>query len=80
MEWRIGLKDFSREIYLRRGDMIKMGSRYFLLLNEKIKLSMFGPFYTCAKNEKISLVCVGKNWYTLNLDYIGPDDKIFLLE
>ena len=63
-----------------RGDMIKMGSRYFLLLNEKIKLSMFGPFYTCAKNEKISLVCVGKNWYTLNLDYIGPDDKIFLLE
>lgn len=58
MEWRIGLKDFSREIYLRRGDMIKMGSRYFLLLNEKIKLSMFGPFYTCAKNEKISLVCV----------------------
>lgn len=60
--------------------MVKMGSRYFLLLNENIKLSMFGPFYNCEKSEKISLMCVGKKWYTLNLGFIAVDDKIFYLE
>ncbi len=63
MGWRIGMKEeiLPRQIYLRRGDMVKMGSRYFLLLNENIKLSMFGPFYNCEKSEKISLMCVGKS-------------------